>query len=264
MADLTELNITVTEYIHAMCKEQDHTWCYDVKGRLSYGLTYFYKGFLEYSDSTTTISIRPNSVLWLPKGQTYKFRTVTQDDIGFVALSFMATGGDLPFRMLKLPDDNKEIPSLFYEILTLATRKESGHKLAVKSKITWLIYKLFCLYADASISQTANSADLKESISYIHGHLDEKITLAQLSSVSGYSQSYYRRRFQQEYGMPPVRYINLKRVEKAKKLLLSSLHTKGEIAQICGFENQQFFARVFKKYTGKTPSAFSRESDYNK
>jgi len=261
MKDLVDMDLTVTDFFCAMRKEQNNTWFYEAKDRRSCGLTYFYKGVFAYSTADTTIRIPPNTVVWLPKGHTYSFRAIGDEDIGFVALSFMAVGKDLPFRVLRIPKNNKEIPCLFDEILTIALDKEMGYNLAVKSKISWLLYVLLQLCTDSSRPQIDSSADLKESLSYIHRHLEEKISLEQLSAISGYSQSYYRRRFQTEFGMPPVRYINLKRVERAKKLLLGGMYTKGEIAQLCGFENQQFFARVFKKYTGKRPSEYSGAVD---
>ena len=220
----------------------------------------FYKGALEYKVKGTeeVYQILPNTVVWLPKGQSYTFTSVGEEGVGFIALSFLTEGKEPPFQMLRIPVNNKDIASMFDDALKLALAKDIAYNIAVKSKISWIIFMLLRLHMDDPRLQTVGYEGLHRSVDYIHKHLGEKISQKQLASISGYSQSYYRRRFQMEYRMSPVHYINLKRVEKAQKLLLGGLHTKSEIAQICGFENQQFFARVFKKYTGKTPSGFCK------
>ena len=258
MEDFVDIDITVTEFIHVTHIEYDNTWCYETKDRRSCGLVYFYKGTVEYSDSSTTVQVLPNTVFWLQKGQSYKFRTIGEDGVGFIQLSFMTLGNNLSFQTLRIPEDNKDIPFCFNEAIELASGKDVAYNLAVKSKISWLLFLLLCLYADVPNLQAGGCSDLKESITYVHKHLAEKISLVQLSAIGGYGQSYYRKRFKNAFGMTPVHYINLKRVEKAKKLLISGLYTKNEIAKICGFENQQFFTRVFKKFTGKTPSDFTK------
>ena len=140
----------------------------------------------------------------------------------------------------------------------MAMAKNVGYNLAIKGKIFSILHMLLKLHTIDPSAQTVECEGINLSTDYIHKHLDEKISVRMLASISGYSDSYYRRRFSELYGMPPVCYINLERVEKAKKLLLGGLHTKSEIARACGFENQQFFAKVFKKYTGKTPSEFCK------
>lgn len=261
MDNYVDFDITITKFIYAMRKEHDSTWVYETKNRHSCGIVLFYKGVLEYKDKDVSFRILPNTVVWLPKGHSYTFSAVGDEDVGFMALSFLMEGRDLPFRMLRIPANNKDIALMFDDALKLALTKDVAYNLAFKSKILWILFMLLRLHIDgcnASL-QTGGYEALNRSVAYIHKHLDEKISLKQLAAMSGYSQSYYRRRFQMEYGMSPVYYINLKRVEKAQKLLLSGLHTKGEIAQICGFENQQFFAKVFKKYTKKTPSEFCKK-----
>lgn len=258
MEDFVDIDITVTEFIHATHRERDCTWCYESKERLSCGLVYFYSGTVEYTDSNTTIPGQANSVYWLEKGQSYTFRATGEENIGFIHLSFLTAGTGLPFRVLQIPEDHPDILSQFHEAVELASQKGVAYNIAVKSKISWLLFELLRLYVDVPDPQTGSCGDLWESIAHIHRHLGDKISLEELSAISGYSPSHYRKRFQAAFGMPPVRYINLKRVEKAKKLLLSGLYTKRAIAEICGFESQQFFTRVFKKFTGKTPSEFAK------
>ncbi|MDD5603976.1 MAG: helix-turn-helix transcriptional regulator, partial [Eubacteriales bacterium] len=54
-------------------------------------------------------------------------------------------------------------------------------------------------------------------------------------------------------------YLNLKRVETSKRLLADSSVNLLEIAGLSGFEDQSYFTKVFKKYTGTSPGKY-RES----
>ena len=252
MEDFVDFDLTVTEFMYAIHREYNSTWINKVERRGVGGLVYFSKGVLEFKDNTSTYEILPNTVVWLPKGHAHQFCGTGDENVEFTALNFLMEGKELPFRILRIPENNREIALMFSNVMEIASSKETAYTLEIKSKITWIICMLLRLYTETSGSY----AGFYASLAHIHKHLMDKISLETLARISGYSSSYYRRVFQSTFGMPPVRYINLKRVEKAKKMLLSGLYTKSEIAYLCGFDNPQFFVRVFKKYTGKTPSEF--------
>ena len=58
--------------------------------------------------------------------------------------------------------------------------------------------------------------------------------------------------------MTPVEYINMCRVTKAKALLVESSCSIDEIVKRCGFNNNSYFFRIFKKYVGATPSLYRK------
>ena len=258
MDNYVDFDITVTEFISAIRKEYEKSWIYETRNRPCSGIVLFYKGVVDYKDRDVSFRITPNTVVWLPKGQSYTFTSVGDEDVGFIGLSFLAEGCDIPFRMQRIPAGNKEIAGLFDEAMKLAPARDGAYALAIKSKIYWILFMLVRMHVgDPELGQVACDG-LGRSVDYIRKHLSEKISQKHLAAISGYSQSYYRKRFAAEYGISPVAYINQKRIEKAERLLLGGLQTKSEIAQACGFENQQFFAKVFKKYTGKTPSEYCK------
>lgn len=77
-----------------------------------------------------------------------------------------------------------------------------------------------------------------------------------LAEMSGIGETYYRSIFISVFNMPPARYIQLYRVEKAKELLLNSSGLVEDIAVAVGFANSSYFCKVFKNTTGLTPSEF--------
>lgn len=73
-----------------------------------------------------------------------------------------------------------------------------------------------------------------------------------------YHISKYRicREFSAAFGMPPLKYVNKRRIEAARNLLLSGDKHIHEIASETGFENTNHFINLFKKETGLTPLVY--------
>ncbi len=77
----------------------------------------------------------------------------------------------------------------------------------------------------------------------------------------GYSPDYFRRCFKHHTSVPPLRYLNDMRLERAKELLLleSSLSV-GEIAQRCGFRDPLYFSTAFRRDTGMSPLEYRKRT----
>lgn len=91
---------------------------------------------------------------------------------------------------------------------------------------------------------------------YIEAHYKEANSLKVLADIAHFSPTYLSRMFHQETGCTLCSYINKKRIENAKRLLLQSEQSIQEIAIDCGFINISHFNRVFKKFakSKKMPS----------
>ena len=83
-------------------------------------------------------------------------------------------------------------------------------------------------------------------IDYIYDHLHTKITLANLSELTGLNSSYLSRLFHKETGMTVSDYIQQTKIETAKNMLLHSSYSAAEIASILAFSDQSYFTEVFK------------------
>ena len=97
---------------------------------------------------------------------------------------------------------------------------------------------------------------LQRVISYMWEHLDQGLTLADLSRASGLSQSQFVRAFREATGQPPHRYLLAIRVKKARELLEDTNQSVIEIGMQCGFERPNHFAASFGKSTGMSPRAW--------
>lgn len=89
---------------------------------------------------------------------------------------------------------------------------------------------------------------------YVAAHLaDEYLSVQDVIAGFNYSENYIRYIFSNSEGLSIKEFIIRMRMEKAQELLLRNVPVK-EIAEQTGYNNQRYFARAFKDFTGETPS----------
>lgn len=95
---------------------------------------------------------------------------------------------------------------------------------------------------------------------YIDHHLDESLSVEQLSQVAHFSKFHFHRQFSDYCGISVIRYIQLIRLKRASyRLVFNPLQRITEIALDAGFENPESFSRAFKQAFGQTPSEFRKQ-----
>ncbi len=95
---------------------------------------------------------------------------------------------------------------------------------------------------------------------YIAEHYaDRALSLTDIATGVGISASYLSELFTEIAGEKFSSYLASFRVEKAARLLRTTVVTAREIGFMCGFNSIQNFNRVFKKYTGTTPGQYRTE-----
>jgi AraC-like DNA-binding protein len=98
--------------------------------------------------------------------------------------------------------------------------------------------------------------ELKE---LIQDHIDTNLSLKELSKGLEINPSYLSREFSKYFeDLSFGEYIRKLRIEKAMDLIQSSTCSLTEIAYLTGFSDQSHFTRIFKKHTGRSPSAYKK------
>ena len=95
-------------------------------------------------------------------------------------------------------------------------------------------------------------------IRYLQEHLDKEISLTILADEFHLSSQYISQLFKSEIGVNFLAYLTNIRMERAKKLLLSTSLSIGEISEKCGYADYRVFTKAFKKEEGSTPSQYRR------
>jgi AraC-like DNA-binding protein len=92
--------------------------------------------------------------------------------------------------------------------------------------------------------------------SYVKSHLSESITLADMASAAGLSPMHFAAQFRAATGYRPHQYLLLCRLERAKERMTNPSRSMLDVALEVGFQTQAHFTTVFKRLTGKTPTAW--------
>lgn len=101
-----------------------------------------------------------------------------------------------------------------------------------------------------------NNELVKKAISYIYKHFNTPLTLEETAASVHLHPSYFSSLFKQSTGSSFKEYLNMVRIEESKRLLTNTDFSIINIAIAVGFDDQSYFSKVFKKYTGLTPRQF--------
>lgn len=97
---------------------------------------------------------------------------------------------------------------------------------------------------------------MRKAIDYIQDHYNEQVTLNEVAENIYVSTFYISRMFKKELGKSFVDYLNDVRIDKAKELLKDVKYKTYEVAEKVGISDPHYFSKLFKKYSGMTPSEF--------
>lgn len=96
----------------------------------------------------------------------------------------------------------------------------------------------------------------KKAIRYISKNFSKNLTLDDVANHVHLNPAYFSTLFKQSTGSSFKEYLNMVRVEESKRLLANTDYSIIDIALATGFEDQSYFSKVFKKYTGLTPKQY--------
>ncbi|CAH1057450.1 helix-turn-helix domain-containing protein [Paenibacillus pseudetheri] len=127
------------------------------------------------------------------------------------------------------------------------------------------ILNALCDFADHV--RNNRSAQLSRTVAicqnYIFNHLYEELSLDKLAVVASLNRSYLSQLFKKETGFTVSDFIQIERIEEAKRLIELPGISLSDIATRLHFNDQSYFTKVFKKYTGITPRQFKTNKESN-
>jgi AraC family transcriptional regulator len=97
---------------------------------------------------------------------------------------------------------------------------------------------------------------LHRTTAYIKTHLEEKLPLETLAAVAEMSPTHFAHLFKHATGLAPHQYVNLCRIEHAKRLLAETDLALIEIGDQVGCSDQSHFTALFRKHVSVTPKAY--------
>lgn len=128
----------------------------------------------------------------------------------------------------------------------------------------WFInQRLFLLLSSLAVSTQgfSNNLTLSDRICrYLSDNIGVPFNSENIEKRFYLSYKYMSHLFKKEKGVTMQQYHNSVRMDEACRLLCSTLMSIGEIADKLGFSDVLYFSRCFRNYTGKSPSAYRKDS----
>ena len=148
-------------------------------------------------------------------------------------------------------------PELAYTISdTYAERTEMTEDMSELSMLAETMYEEYIQKVHDLKTSKRYSETIQTVVDHINLHLQEDISLKDLSDLSNYSPYYLSRCFKKETGRSISQYVNERRVEKAKDLLSFTDEPVFAIAEQLNYSSETYFSTVFKKITGVSPEVY--------
>ncbi len=91
---------------------------------------------------------------------------------------------------------------------------------------------------------------------YIAEHYNEDLSLQDVAGEMRYSDAYFCKIFKKYFNRSFIVYLNELRIEKAKRMLEDAMRNIKDISSEVGYRDANYFAKVFKRITGVTPSDY--------
>lgn len=114
---------------------------------------------------------------------------------------------------------------------------------------------------DPTLPSTENLPEaLQEALYYIEEHLGEKFSLKEVALYVHLNPSYFSVLFKEQMGMTFSEFLTRRRMQQAKRILLTTDLPVGEIAEKIGYQTAKYFIQIFKEYEGITPSKYRKEA----
>lgn len=215
-----------------------------------------------YITDEDSLEASSDNIIFIAKGTKYSMTvkkpgdcTVVEFDIADPCFEFDPDGGICEY----ITTGDKSIQKLSKSLSQYFELRGPAYSSKCLSELYALITQISTVHA-YNHSLAGKYGLIHESIKFIESNYNRQdLYTPTLAELSGIGETYYRNIFLAVFSMPPARYIQIYRVEKAKELLLNSKSGIEDIAVAVGFANASYFCKVFKNITGMTPSEFMRK-----
>lgn len=191
----------------------------------------------------------------LPKGCTYSWKCIEPGEC--ILIEFEANASENSFCAFEISDNNSIIKNFNKIVKSLSLPKTYS-----KIECCHSVYEIILFLLKSTKSEPIHSKKyniLKPATNYIFkNYYDSDITNDFLANLCDISTIYFRKIFESVYKMPPKKYLHNYRIDKAKAILRSDYETIEQVAFSVGYNSIYHFSKMFKTYTGKSPSEYAK------
>lgn len=235
-------------------------------GRKDYLFLYVLNGtcILNHNSDNPTVVEKGNVILFKPdEPQYYKFPK--ENNSVQVYIHFSGYGCEELFKSAAItesiikPKHQNELEYYLQRICEIFDFKDNRTNMQCGG----LLIACLGLIAAKQVSDEYVTQKYHKQISYIIGKIQTEphlnYSVEEWANQCNISTAQFINVFKSTTGYSPYQYLTRARISYAKELLLFSDFGISEIGQLCGYDEPNYFTRVFKKSVGLTPSEFKKK-----
>ena len=207
------------------------------------------EGQMTYYINGERFDIKSGDILYLPAGS-MRQRELSNSPNNYVGINFHAS--EKIFEKHLFQDSINEEIVMLLDYLDKIYKSNSATK---PQKFTFILEALILQITD-NIMKSDKPNLANEIANYLNQHYHEKITLNDISQETFFSVAYCESEFRSAFGISIIQYLLDLRVSEAKKLLIETSMPCSVIAHMVGFDDANYFSRIFKKKIGFSPLQF--------
>ena len=224
------------------------------KSRNCWGIALKAGGKTVYHQDGKEILSDKNHVVLLPRGARYDW--VCHEPGACMIIDFDAPESTHAIRSVEIEDDSF-FRAAFAKLETCMTREPPLGQLEAMEQL----YGLLVFLTKAELPRFSHRDKrhiLAPAIHHIlENYADPQVANDTLANLCGISTVYFRKTFESVYGTSPIRYLHELRINKAKAILSGDFGSIGQVAESVGYSSVYHFSKMFKLYTGLSPSAYA-------
>ena len=219
-----------------------------------YDLTFVLSGQLEYTVGDKCYILEKNDAVFIPPG-VKRSRQGLETGVKYASFNFLLADG------VTLPFDYYMKDSITSDIRKLVASFPYSHMLPQYYSKQRLMNLLNCILLELlQTSSVSTSNDhVLQALRFIDEHITERIGLARLSAELNLSREYLAYIFKKETGKRLTDYVNERKMFIAKELIESHEMSLSDISEHLGFDNYNYFSRLFKKYFDISPLSLRKD-----
>ena len=220
------------------------------------------EGECDFHVDGCSYNVAPGDLMIVNSAQIHSF-TVKKRIKFYSLLLFPSFFNDVENTVIKLKSvvsSDEYVKECFAEMKREYASGEKMSDMMLKSCAYRLVAYLGRRYASGGAAQSdaKKLTRLHTLLQYIENNYREKITTKDIAAYCFITEEHLCRFFKKTVGKTVVEYITQYRVEKAAVLLINTDETVGNIAASVGFEDINYFSRIFKRIKGMTPREYRK------
>ncbi|MDR1060694.1 MAG: AraC family transcriptional regulator [Clostridiales bacterium] len=254
--NLKLLYITMSKY--------DNDWCSIMHSHQCIELFYVVSGYGEFRVEELRLPVSANDAVVINPNVEHTEIGLPQLPLEYIVLGveggelLLSDNEDSRYCAFNCGQIGKDV--LFYLRAMLDEMRLCGeYHQSVTHNLLEVLFLILIRHKSASLVLRPTPKQQRECIHvkrYIDDHFKEKITLEQLAKLVHLNKFHLAHIFRKEYGVSPISYLNVKRIEESRFLLSDTNHSVSQIANVLGFSSPNYFSQCFAKMAGMSPTKY--------